>query len=132
MRRRAWFCRRRVGRAGRRWIWPGRTPGWPGRGSCGRLGRVGRRSRTGPTFCGAAARTVSTRCGTGAFTQPDLFLEEEVDEVEVAHLGSLGTVDEFGDGVGDMGQAEPGGMVSDPVGGQRAHWFSFGLALARA
>ena len=60
-----------------------------------------------------------------ALAQADLFLEEQVDEVEVAHLGGLGAVDELGDGVGQVGQAEPGGVVTDPVGGQPAHEFSF-------
>ena len=53
-----------------------------------------------------------------AFAQPEFFLEHQVDEVEVAHLGGLGAVDELGDGVGQVGQAEPGGVVTDPVGGQ--------------
>ena len=39
------------------WGWRGRTRGWRGRGSCGRRGRVGTRSRTVPGFCGGAART---------------------------------------------------------------------------
>ena len=40
----------------------------------------------------------------------------------------LGAVDKLGDGVSQMGQAEPGGMVTDPVGGQHVHGFSFWLA----
>jgi hypothetical protein len=56
------------------------------------------------------------------FTQAELFLEQEVDEVEVAHLSGLGAVHELGDHLGQVGQPEPGGVVADPVGGQTAHW----------
>ena len=56
-----------------------------------------------------------------ALTQPDLFFQQQVDEVEVAHLRGLGALDELGDGLGEMGQAELGGVGSDPVGGQGAH-----------
>jgi hypothetical protein len=61
------------------------------------------------------------------FAQPDFFFEQQVDEVEVTHLRGLGPVDKLGDRVGEMGQAEPGGMVTDPVGGQGTHRFSFKL-----
>jgi hypothetical protein len=37
------------------------------------------------------------------FPQPDFFFKEQVDEVEVAHLGGLGPVDELGDCVAEMG-----------------------------
>src|SRR5215208_3621871 len=37
-------------------------------------------------------------------------------------------LDELGEGVGEVGESEPGGMVTDPVSGQGAHEFSFGLA----
>ena len=56
-----------------------------------------------------------------ALAQPDLFLQEQVDEVEVAHLRGFGAVDELGEGVGEVGEAEPGGVGADPVGGQGAH-----------
>ena len=61
-----------------------------------------------------------------ALAQPDLFFQQQVDEVEVAHLRGLGPLHQFGDGVGEMGESEPGGVVADPVGGQGAHVFSFG------
>ena len=38
-----------------------------------------------------------------AFPQPDLFFQQQVDEVEVAHLRGLGPLHQFGDGVGEMG-----------------------------
>ena len=63
-----------------------------------------------------------------ALPQPDLFFEEQVDEVEVAHLAGFSPLDEFGEGVGEVGESEPGGVVADPVSGQGAHEFSFGLA----
>jgi hypothetical protein len=59
-----------------------------------------------------------------ALAQTELFFEEQVDEVEVAHLAGLGTFDELGDHIGEVGQPEPGGVVADPVGGQAAHRFS--------
>ena len=52
-----------------------------------------------------------------ALAQSDFFFEQQVDEVEVAHLRGFGTLDELGDGLGEMGQAELGGVVADPVGG---------------
>src|SRR3954454_13095572 len=55
------------------------------------------------------------------FPQAELLFEEQVDEVEVAHLAGLGAFDELGDDVGQVGQSEPGGVVADPVGGQTAH-----------
>ena len=67
-----------------------------------------------------------------ALPQPDLFLEQQVNEVEVAHLRGFGTLDELGDGLGEMGQAELGGVVADPVGGQGAHRSSFRSELAAA
>jgi hypothetical protein len=63
-----------------------------------------------------------------AFAEADLFLQQQVDEIEVAQLAGLGTIDKLGQGVGEMGQAEPGRVVSDPVSGQGAHGSSFGLA----
>jgi len=56
-----------------------------------------------------------------ALAQAEFFFEEEVDEVEVAHLRGLGAFDELGDDLGEVGQSEFGGMVADPVGGQAAH-----------
>ena len=56
-----------------------------------------------------------------AFAEAEFFFEQQVDEVEVAQLRGLGPLDELGDGVGEVGQAEPGGVVADPVRGQRAH-----------
>jgi hypothetical protein len=52
-----------------------------------------------------------------ALPHPDFFFEQQVDEVEVAHLRGLGAFDELGDGLGEMGEAELGGVGSDPVGG---------------
>ena len=63
-----------------------------------------------------------------ALAQSYFFFEEQVDEVEVAHLAGFGPLDELGEGVGEVGEAEPGGVVTDPVSGQGAHEFSFGLA----
>jgi hypothetical protein len=62
-----------------------------------------------------------------AFPQSDLFLQQQVDEVEVAHLRSLGAGHLVGDGVAEVGEPEPGGVVADPVSGQGAHVFSFML-----
>lgn len=56
-----------------------------------------------------------------ALPQPELLFEEEIDEVEVAHLAGLGAVNQFGDDLGQVAQAEPGRMVPDPVSGQAAH-----------
>lgn len=53
--------------------------------------------------------------------QSEFFFEKQVDEVEVAHLTGLGTLDQLGDHLGEVGQTEPGGVVTDPVGGQAAH-----------
>ncbi len=49
------------------------------------------------------------------------FFQQQVEEVQVAHLGGLGPLDQFGDRVGGMGQAQPGGVGADPVDGQAAH-----------
>jgi hypothetical protein len=38
-----------------------------------------------------------------SFPQSDLFLQQQVGEVEVAHLRGLGPLHQFGDGVGEMG-----------------------------
>lgn len=69
-----------------------------------------------------------------ALAQSEFFFQEEVDEVEVAHLGGLGPFDQLGDDIGDVAQAESGGMVTDPVGGQSAHRVSpsTGFVLAAA
>ena len=56
-----------------------------------------------------------------ALAEPDFFLEQEVDEVEVAELTGFGAVDELGEGVGEVGEAEAGGVGADPVGGQLVH-----------
>jgi hypothetical protein len=63
-----------------------------------------------------------------ALAQSDFFFEEQVDEVQVAHLAGFSPLDELGEGVGEVGESEPGGVVPDPVSGQGAHEFSFGLA----
>jgi hypothetical protein len=63
-----------------------------------------------------------------ALAQSDFFLEEQVDEVQVAHLAGFSPLDELGEGVGEVGESEPGGVVADPVSGEGAHEFSFGLA----
>jgi hypothetical protein len=63
-----------------------------------------------------------------ALAQSDFFFEEQVDEVEVAHLAGFSPLDELGEGVGEVGKSEPGGVAPDPVSGQGAHEFSFGLA----
>ena len=67
-----------------------------------------------------------------ALAQSDFFFEEQVDEVQVAHLAGFSPLDELGEGVGEVGESEPGGVVADPVSGQGAHGFSFGLAGGRS
>jgi hypothetical protein len=55
-----------------------------------------------------------------AFAEADFLFQEQVDEVEISHLAGLGTLDKLGEGVGEVGESEPGGMVPDPVSGQGA------------
>ena len=48
----------------------------------------------------------------------DFFGEEVVDEVEVDHLGGVGAGGGFGDRFSCVAEAEPDGVVDDPLGGQ--------------
>ena len=52
------------------------------------------------------------------FADGDFFGEEVVDEVEVAHLGGVGAGGGFGDRFSCVAEAEPDGVVDDPLGGQ--------------
>ena len=52
------------------------------------------------------------------FADGDFFGEEVVDEVEVAHLGGICAGGGFGDRFGGVAEAEPEGVVDDPLGGQ--------------
>jgi hypothetical protein len=63
-----------------------------------------------------------------ALAQSDFFFEEQIDEVEIAHLAGFSPLDELGECVGEVGESESGGVAPDPVSGQGAHEFSFGLA----
>ncbi len=56
-----------------------------------------------------------------ALAQPELVLQQQVEKVEVAHLLGLGPGHQLADGLAEVGQAEPGGVLPDPGGDQRAH-----------
>jgi len=53
--------------------------------------------------------------------QADLFLQEQVDEVQVAHRGLLGPGDQLVEVAGEVGEAEPFGVLTDAGGDQLAH-----------
>lgn len=52
------------------------------------------------------------------FSDCDFFGEEVVDEVEVSHLRGICAGGGFGDRFGGVTEAEPEGVVDDPLGGQ--------------
>jgi hypothetical protein len=56
-----------------------------------------------------------------ALADADLFLEDQVEEVEVAHRLPFGPVDQAVQALGQVGQAEPFGVVADAGGDQLAH-----------
>jgi hypothetical protein len=62
---------------------------------------------------------------SASFADAEFFLQQQVDEVQVAHLVGLRAPAEVGDGLGEMSQTQRGGGGFDPVGGQLAHGFSF-------
>ena len=53
-----------------------------------------------------------------AFPHADLFLEQQVDELQVAQLGGFGAAGEGFRLAGEVGQQQPGRVPPDPVGGQ--------------
>ena len=55
----------------------------------------------------------------------ELFLQDQVQEVEVAHLRGIGAFHVAGEGLGQVGQAELGGGGPDPAGDELAHASSF-------
>jgi hypothetical protein len=56
-----------------------------------------------------------------AFPHPDLFFQEQVDELQVAHGGLLGPGEERVQVVSEVGKPQPLGMLTDPGGDQLAH-----------
>jgi hypothetical protein len=56
-----------------------------------------------------------------ALAQPELFLQYQVDELQVAHLGLLGAGEQGVEVVSEPGQAEPLGVFADAGGDQLAH-----------
>jgi hypothetical protein len=56
-----------------------------------------------------------------AFAHADLFFQEQVEEVQVAHSGLLGPGEERVEVAGEVGQVEPFGMLTDAGGDQFTH-----------
>ncbi len=56
----------------------------------------------------------------------EFFFQDQVEEVQVAHLGGVGPFHMAGERLGQVRQAEPGRRDADPCGDQLAHVLSFG------
>jgi hypothetical protein len=56
-----------------------------------------------------------------ALAQPDLFLQHQVQEVQVAHGLLLSAIDQAVQGLGQVGKPQPVGMLADAGGDQFAH-----------
>ena len=56
-----------------------------------------------------------------SFADAGLFLEDDVEELEVAHGGGLGPGDEAVDALGQVGEMQAGGGVADAGGEELAH-----------
>ena len=56
-----------------------------------------------------------------ALAHTDLFLQDQVEEVQVAHGGLLGPGDQGVEVAGEVGQVEPFGVLADAGGDQLAH-----------
>jgi hypothetical protein len=56
-----------------------------------------------------------------AFADADLLLEDQVEEVQVAHGGLLGPVDQGVQALGQVGKPQPLGVLTDAGGDQLAH-----------
>jgi len=67
------------------------------------------------------ARELQGVAEAATLAQPDLLLEGEVDELQVAHAGLLGPGDQGVEVVGQPGQVQPFGVLTDAGGDQLAH-----------
>jgi hypothetical protein len=56
-----------------------------------------------------------------ALAHPDFFFQDQIEEVQVAHGGLLGPVDEAVQALGEVGKAQPFGVLTDAGGDQLAH-----------
>jgi hypothetical protein len=56
-----------------------------------------------------------------AFAHADFFLQEQVEEVQVAHGGLLGPGEGRVEVAGEVGEVEPFGVLADAGGDQLAH-----------
>jgi hypothetical protein len=64
--------------------------------------------------------------------QPELLLEQQVEEVQVAHALALGAGGELVDDLAEVGQPEPAGVAADPGGDQLVHRPPSALWFGRA
>ena len=56
-----------------------------------------------------------------AFAHADLFFQEQVEEVQVAHGGLFGPGDQRVEVAGEVGEVEPFGVLADAGGDQLTH-----------
>jgi hypothetical protein len=56
-----------------------------------------------------------------ALAHPDFFLEQQVDELQVAHGGLLGPGDQALQVLAQVGEPQPFGVLTDAGGDQLAH-----------
>jgi hypothetical protein len=67
------------------------------------------------------ARQLQGVVEAAAFAQADLFFQDQVEEVQVAHGGLFGPGEERVEVAGEVGQVEPFGVLADAGGDQFAH-----------